>query len=726
MWFFAFFLTIIGAVDDSGQALRHAAYQGDLEAVQQLLDSGVPVDSANDYGRTALSMAAGRGHVDVMQVLIEAEADLNSKDRFYGFTPLLAAVNAKQAKAVTLLVESGAGNVGSAVGFAASNDLECLKAVLKTDGLKRKELTTALASIKDADQPEATALLEQAIASLPVPEQEDQEPKAATSRNSQAASEMELNPEELKIYAGTFADSQGTQLVIRVSENQLVMSLADESQTVPLQPSRKDEFRPVGSRSARLQFTRSESTVEQVEWTSDETTVTFRPLSASDQVSSVEFADFAFDRATWPHFRGSLSRGIAGNQNLPEKWNAETGENIAWQTQIDGLGLSCPVVWNDAVYVSTAVPVGKTDDEGSQLRTGLYGDVDPVEEDREYTFQLWRLSLTTGEVLWKVDCNQAKPAVQRHTKSSHANPTPATDGNYIVTSFASEGIYCHSADGDLVWKKDLGFLDSGWFFDRSFQWGFASSPYIFEDTVYLQCDIQDQSFIVALDLSTGEEIWRTNREDIPTWSSPVAYRDPAGHLRVAVNGTREAALYDGLDGRRLWSLSGMSEIVVPTPQVTPGYVLFASGYRPIRPILAIRHDASGELTAQSEQDKEQQDAFAWRLESGGSYLPTPVIAEGYVHVVSNSGILSVYNAINGERESRMRLRSAGSVTGSPVVADGKLYVTSESGKTYVIPLGPDQQPLNTNDLGEAVLTTPAIASGRLLIRGEKHLFAIGR
>ena len=281
--------------------------------------------------------------------------------------------------------------------------------------------------------------------------------------------------------------------------------------------------------------------------------------------------------------------------------------------------------------------------------------------------------------------------------------------------------------------------------------------------MYLQCDIQDESFVVAFDLKTGDEKWRTSRDDIPTWSSPVAYRDPGNALRVVVNGTREGAAYDGTNGKRIWGLSGMSEIVVPTPQVTPNYVLLASGYAPIRPIIAVKHDATGRLLVKKAEPKnaksepkttdetakgkaenkpaddaaakagkekptiaDRPDQFAWRLENGGSYLPTPIVYNGFIHVVSNNGVLSCFDATTGGRVSRVRLRGAKSCTGSPVIADGVLYITSETGKTFVVPAGPNQKPIGTSEIGEAVLSTPAIAGGRLLIRAENHLFAIGK
>lgn len=747
-------LTLFVPSQDSGKRLRDAAEKGEIATVRELIAENVDVDSPNDYGRTSLSIAAGLGHVEVVKLLLEAGADVESKDRFYKFTPLLVAVNSKRPVVVKVLLDAGAKGVGRALSFAAfGDDVELLKAVLSSKNITPAQLRTALAGAKSAKKPENVAILEPLVEKLG-PEPKNEATKKAKKAEMPAKQPVKLSAEQLKQYEGLYIDARGMEVAIKAGDNSIVMTITASNQKMTLAATAKDEFELSGGAGSSLKatFVREADKVTSLKWVAGTNEFNLRREVAPDtSIEKPAWEEYALDGSNWPAFRGPMSRGIMKGQNLPTEWDAESGRNIAWKTPVAGLGLSCPVVWGDSVFVSTAVPVDEEKPTGSQLKIGLYGDVGSVADDREYRFKLACLSLSTGDVLWERECNKAKPRVKRHAKSSHANPTPVTNGEYVVASFSSEGIYCFDTSGELVWKKDLGFLDSGWFFDRTFQWGFAASPYIFEGTVYLQCDIQDQSFLVALDLQTGDEKWRTDRNDIPTWSSPVAYRDPAGNLRVAVNGTREAAAYDGQDGKRIWGLSGMSEIVVPTPQVTPNYLLLASGYAPIRPIIAMKHTAGGEFevkesakgkAAEDKQKDPKQEAseadeskgseatspspFAWKLENGGSYLPTPLIYDGFVHVVSNSGVLSCFDATTGKRLSRVRLSGAGSCTGSPVLADGVLYITSESGKTFVVPAGPNEKPVKKNEIGEAVLSTPAIAGGRLLIRAENHLFAIGK
>jgi outer membrane protein assembly factor BamB len=161
-----------------------------------------------------------------------------------------------------------------------------------------------------------------------------------------------------------------------------------------------------------------------------------------------------------------------------------------------------------------------------------------------------------GSILWNRESIREVPKVKRHAKSSHANPTPATDGQRVVAFFGGVGVFCYNMDGSLLWSKNLGMLDSGWFYDRSYQSGFGSSPFIFEDTVYLQCDVQEGAFLIALHIETGETRWKVAREEIPTWSSPVAFVAQDGTPTIIATGTKCTAAYHARTGERLWSMGG--------------------------------------------------------------------------------------------------------------------------------------------------------------------------
>ncbi|MCU0720231.1 MAG: PQQ-binding-like beta-propeller repeat protein, partial [Pirellula sp.] len=422
--------------------------------------------------------------------------------------------------------------------------------------------------------------------------------------------------------------------------------------------------------------------------------------------------DFPLSDSNWPQFRGVLSRGISEKAKLPTSWNAEENKNIAWKTPIPGLATSSPICWEDRVIVTTA------DQEGDKagFRTGAYGDVDSVKGDGICSYQVICLERATGKILWQKECVREVPKVKRHLKASHANPTPATDGRVVVASFAGAGIYCLDLiTGELIWKKDLGKLDSGWFYDKSYQWGFGSSPFIFESTVILQCDHQDGAFITALDLKTGQEKWRTIRDDIPTWSSPVAFVAEDGTPIVVVAGTKASAGYNARTGEELWRLGGFSEIVVPTPQITRDLIMLTSGYRPIMPIVTLSHKARGEL--QMPKDKELSEPFFWTAMRGGPYMPTPLIRKDRLYVLDNSGIVSCYKLESGERLFRQRLRGekASAFTASVIANDEHMFCTSEEGSTFVVAFDDEGTVVSQNQIDESVMATPAISGDMLLI-----------
>ena len=433
-------------------------------------------------------------------------------------------------------------------------------------------------------------------------------------------------------------------------------------------------------------------------------------------------ADLAISSPNWPGFRGNGARGVADGQSAPLEWNAEESSNVVWKTQIPGLGNSCPSIWGDKLFVTSAV----NPEADNDFRIGLYGDVGSVDEDFEFDFVLYCLDKNSGEVLWKKTANRAKPAVKRHAKSSHANPTVATNGKYVVAFFGSEGLYCYDMDGNLQWTKNLGILDSGWFYDPGYQWGFGASPTLFEDNVIIQCDIQKDSYVAAFRLSDGEQVWKTAREnEIPSWSTPIVHE--FGDMPMLItHATRAARGYDARTGEELWSMRDHSEIVVPVPFVAHNLIYVASGYSPIQPIVAIRPDARGDITLPD--NTLSSDSIAWSTKRGGPYMPSPIVYGDYLYCCANSGILTCYDAKTGEVVYKKRMRADGgslSFTGSPIAADGHLYLTAEDGRTLVVKAGPKYELVATNQVGENVLTTPAISDGRMFIRGQKHVFALG-
>jgi len=420
----------------------------------------------------------------------------------------------------------------------------------------------------------------------------------------------------------------------------------------------------------------------------------------------------------WPSFRGPNASGVADGKPAPTAWDAEKNVNILWKTPIPGLSHASPVVWEDRVFIATAV----SSDPKPYFRAGLYGDVDSADDQSKHSWKVYCLDKKTGKVLWEQTAYEGVPKVKRHIKATHANSTPATDGEHLVAFFGSEGLYCYDLKGKLKWKVDLGTLDSGWFYDPDYQWGMASSPIIYKNLVILQCDVQKDSFVAAYDLKDGKRVWLTPREEIPSWGTPTVYEGKE-RAELITNATKFVRAYDPLTGKELWRMSGNPEVTATTPVAAHGLIYICNSYRPNQPIYAIKPGATGDISLKD--GKETNEHVAWSKQRGGTYMPTPVVYGDYLYALANQGVLSCYDARTGERLYQQRLGAkGGSYSASPVAADGKLYLASEDGEVHVVKAGPKYELLATNPVGEVMMATPAISDGVLVIRGQKHVYGI--
>jgi outer membrane protein assembly factor BamB len=420
----------------------------------------------------------------------------------------------------------------------------------------------------------------------------------------------------------------------------------------------------------------------------------------------------------WPGFRGTRAAGIAEGAPTPETWDVPSSRNLVFRTPVPGLAHSSPVLWGDRLFLTTAVS-GRADDP---LRVGLYGNITPVQDDSVHRWQVLAFDKTSGTLLWERTAHEGVPKIKRHPKSTHANPTPATDGRRLVASFGSEGLYCYDFSGKLLWKRDLGRLESAFFQVPEAQWGFASSPILYQDMVIVQADVLNDSFLAAFSAEDGRPLWRTGRSDVPTWSTPNVV-EVGGRPQIVVNGWKHMGGYDARTGEEIWRMRGGGDIPVPTPVMAAGLIFITQSHGPGSPIYAIRPSARGEIAPGPSGSSEH---VAWSIAQGGAYMQTPLVYGEYLYVCRDNGALSCFKAKTGELMYRERLGSGGGgFSASPVAADGKLYFTSEEGQVYVVRAGPKFEVLATNELGEITMATPAISEGRLYFRTRSHLLAVG-
>jgi outer membrane protein assembly factor BamB len=415
----------------------------------------------------------------------------------------------------------------------------------------------------------------------------------------------------------------------------------------------------------------------------------------------------------WPAFRGANAAGNGDGQGAITEWNLDTNTNVRWKTPIPGFTTASPIVWGNKVFVVTAISSAGD----KTFRTGLYGDVKPVEDLSEHTWKMYALDKASGKILWEATAFKGIPKVKRHTKSTQANSTPVTDGTHVVALFGTVGrLIAWDMNGKELWNHDIGVLDSGWFFDPSYQWGHSSSPIIHNGKVIVQADIQKNSFIAAYDVKTGKQLWKTQRDEISSWGTPTIFEG-----KIVTNGPTVRG-YDPDTGKEVWKLGPNSEVTVGTPVVGEGLVFVTGGYPPVRPIYAIKPTAAGDISMA--KDKTSSEVIAWS-NTAGTYIPTPIFYEGILYTFDNGGVLSAYGAKSGERIYRSRVGGGGSFCASPIAADGKLYFANEDGDVIVVRAGRTYQELAKNSMKEVIMSTPAISDGTIVVRTLGHVYGIG-
>jgi outer membrane protein assembly factor BamB len=407
----------------------------------------------------------------------------------------------------------------------------------------------------------------------------------------------------------------------------------------------------------------------------------------------------------WPQWRGPLQNGMSPTADPPTRWS-ET-ENVRWKTELPGLGHSTPIVWDDRVFVTTAIPFGE---EGPPVPDDAPGAHDNAPVTRQHEFAAIALDRATGEILWQRVLRRQLPHAGGHVTGSLASGSPVTDGTHLFAFFGSRGIYCLDFDGELVWEVDLGDLQI------LHGHGEGSSPALWGDTLVVTWDHESQSFVTALDKRTGKEIWRRDRDEVTSWATPIVL-EHAGKPQVVVSGTHRVRGYDLATGEVLWECGGLSHNIVASPVAAEGLVFAGSSYEK-KALLAIRLDgASGDVTG--------TEQIAWRLTRRTPYVPSPLWYHGRLYILAHyQGLLSRVDAKTGvDAGEPLRLHGLFDIYASPVAAAGRVYVVDRSGTTVVVD---DKKgaALAQNRLDDVFNASPALAGRDLFLRGERRLYCL--
>jgi len=411
--------------DDRRDALWAAVRAGDPKAVKAALDRGADVNARNEIGVTALWIAASKGKAEVVELLLDKGADVNARDGIWYQTPLSVAVGGfvggGNTDVVKLLLKAGAKDVdAAATSAAARGNLAALQLVLDTGKVKQDALDAALFSTPDGKKDVREALTKAGAKPLPPADPKDREAWAAL--------------------AGTYEADHGGSLTIKVADVGLVSGSA-----TAYRPTGPDTFAPLGTEGVSLTFEQKGGKVTRVVYKRFTAEYYYFPAKpVAKPTAAPKEGEVVVAAATnWPQFRGPSATGVADGQHPPTTWDVKDGTNVRWKTPIPGLGHSCPVVWGDRVFLTTAV----SGDPDPKIRTGNYGDVDSVNDTTRHTWQVLCLERETGKVLWTRTAYEGVPKIKRHLKGSQANCTPATDGRSVaVTASCNEALgAAHSA-----------------------------------------------------------------------------------------------------------------------------------------------------------------------------------------------------------------------------------------------------------------------------------------
>jgi outer membrane protein assembly factor BamB len=429
----------------------------------------------------------------------------------------------------------------------------------------------------------------------------------------------------------------------------------------------------------------------------------------------------------WPQFRGPEATGLSAETNLPTEWSAD--KNVLWKAKVPGYAWSSPIVVGDKIILTTAIS-----DKQPKPRAGFGpggpggpGGFGPGGRDRKppdmvYRWEVYCLDRSNGKVLWHQLAVEKKPSIPTHSSNTYASETPVTDGERIYAYFGMMGLYCFDLAGKEVWHKEM---DP---YKMMASWGTGSSPVLDGERVFVQCDNEEKSFLIAFDKKTGKELWKADRPDRSSWSTPFLWKTKQRTELVAC-GNRKVRSYDPATGKVLWELStgGGRENgnFSSTPVASDEMLYFGSGSgMGAGPLVAVKAGASGDITLK--EGETSNKGVAWTVQRAGPNTASPLLYNGHLYILGGrGGSLSCYNAKTGEAIYKSeRLPQARGFTSSPWAYDGKVFCLDDSGQTFVVKAGDKFEVLGKNKIDEMFWSSPAISGGALYLRGLDTLYCI--
>jgi outer membrane protein assembly factor BamB len=428
----------------------------------------------------------------------------------------------------------------------------------------------------------------------------------------------------------------------------------------------------------------------------------------------------------WSQFRGTNASGIVEGVELPVSWGPD--DQVQWKIRLPGVGWSQPIVWGKRIYVTAAETdkQAKPDPKSTGPGIGGYaslfsaGTLSLPAPNVVYRWRVLCLDADSGNTLWERTAREGTPTIPTHANNTYASETPATDGERLIAYFGMTGVYCYDLEGNPLWTRDLGAQR------MQFGWGTGSSPILFGNKIYIQCDNDDASFLVALDNKTGKDVWRVPREEKSNWATPYIWKNTQRTELVTAGGGQMRS-YDPESGQLLWSMRGDGRTA--TTPVGDADLLYVDSYDRLTggsgSFAAVRPGASGNISLKA--GKTSNSHVAWSTSIRGYRMASPILAQGCVYVLEqHAGIVHCIDAKTGKEHYRKRLPGARGFTASPLVNRDNVYCVDQNCRTTVLKAGPDLQVIGANDLGEMCWASPAVAGDSVLFRTVDHLYSIGQ
>ena len=426
----------------------------------------------------------------------------------------------------------------------------------------------------------------------------------------------------------------------------------------------------------------------------------------------------------WPRFRGSNGGVAADHPSLPDQWGP--AQNIVWKIDVPGRSWSSPVIWGDHVFVTTAINTLEPESlltvasYVSRSNGGTMTFMDVSKPSAPHRWVLYDVDLKTGRIRWERVAHTGVPAKSRHLKNSYAAETPVTDGERVYVYFGDVGLFAYDMDGKPLWSRSMDALEMQTGF------GHAASPVVDDSRVYIVNDNEEQSFIAAYDKRTGAQVWRVDRKEASSWTTPLVWKNEL-RTEIVTAATGGVRSYD-VNGGLLWQFTGMSTFAVPSPLASGGLLYVMSGYTAgaLRPAYAIRAGATGDISLKPDQTS--SEFIVWADRTLGTFHASPLVYRGCYYILHDRGFLTCNDPGTGKPiYPRQRISSdTATFTASPWAYNGKVFALSEDGDTFVFQSGPEFKVLGKNSLNEMALATPAVAGGSLIIRTASKLYRISK